>query len=202
MQTHNSRQNFKLGLVYSLNPFPLPVSARGPPVRRVATLHLCPWLLTGHLLCHPEGVCSLGVWRDGRRWRAVTEPAAGGLEAALALPEDSPAVLLAGNRWRCFSDPSTALLATSLWHPGIHSPAGSSCWEDFNFSSEASCAGPPAAPGRLSAHLAAHIWLNSRPPVGAAGRPPRAALSCSRRQSPALLSHCLTRKGTAVHSRL
>ena len=104
------------------------------------------------------------------RWRAVTEPAAGVLEAPLALPEDSPAVLLAGNHWRCFSDPSTAFLATFLWHPGIHSPAWSSCWEDFNFSSEVSCAGPPAALGQLSAHLVEHIWfkrakLSSFPPA-------------------------------------
>ncbi|CAN0453556.1 unnamed protein product [Rangifer tarandus platyrhynchus] len=49
--------------------------------------------------------------------------------------------------------PPQQLLATFLRHPGIHSP------EEFNFSSEVSCAGPTAAPGQLSARLVVHIWF-------------------------------------------
>lgn len=55
--------------------------------------------------------------------------------------------------------PLQQFLVTFLWHLGIHTPAWSFCWEDFNFSSEVYCAGPTVTPGQLSAHLVVHIWF-------------------------------------------
>ena len=52
-------------------------------------------------------------------------------------------------------------LVTFLRHLGIHAPAWSSCWEDFNVSSEVYCAGPTVTPGQLSAHLVVHSRLKS-----------------------------------------
>ena len=211
MQTHNSRQNFKLGLVYNLSSFPFPVSAQGPPVRRVD--HTSP--LSSLAFDRPsplpplDDVSSLDVWREGHQVKGCD---------------------WAGSR--CFRSPSRSARGLSRCAPRrqsltllqrpLHSsslPLSFGTWGStlqLDLPAERILISLPRSPARDPRRprvSSLHTWWNtsgsrepsSHPfhrPVGTARKPPWAALSCFCLQSPAFLSHYLTRKGTTVHSRL